>query len=154
MDISIKIDEQELKKIQKDLDKLFPDSDTKLRNTLRSALRKSAGPLRTLLRSKVDKIKPTGKRKSKKTGQLKRSIAIINGKTKGGKKPSVYIGPRVKGSYAKDNKTGFYFYFHEYGFNGKPGMRMLDSTAQEKGAQVLNDVISKLKVIIDKRFSK
>ena len=47
MIVSAKIDEKELKQIIKDLDKLFPSSDTKLRATLRSALRKSATPLRS-----------------------------------------------------------------------------------------------------------
>ena len=53
MIVSAKIDEKELKQIIKDLDKLFPSSDTKLRTTLRSALRKSATPLRSELRTNI-----------------------------------------------------------------------------------------------------
>jgi len=160
---SISIDKKELKQIINDLDKLFPDSDTKLRNTLRSALRKAARPLVPAIRSEIDKgLKPfsswentRGKRAEKAhTGQLKRSIAIISGKTSRGRKPAVYIGPRVKGDYEAKNKTGFYFYFLEYGKAGVSPRRMLEAAAQAKGAQVMGDVINQLKGIITKRFAK
>tara|TARA_R100001510_G_scaffold31910_1_gene28554 strand:+ start:32 stop:511 length:480 start_codon:yes stop_codon:yes gene_type:complete len=156
MIVSAKIDEKELKQIIKDLDRLFPNSDTKLRATLRSALRKSATPLRTELRSNIKTdIKPTrAGSEEKKTGQLVKSVAIINGKTKGGLKPSVFIGPRVTGKFSARDKTGFYFYFHEYGFYNAPPLRMLEKTASSKGQQVMDSVISKLKTIIEKRFAK
>ena len=140
----ITIDKKELKQIQKDLDKLFPDSDTKLRNTLRSALRKAATPLRKEVRNLTPKD----------DGQLKRSIGIINGKTKGGRKPAVYVGPRVKGKWSTKDKTGFYFYFLEYGKVGYSPKRILDKAKQAKGNEVMNDVIAKLKVIIAKRWAK
>ena len=146
----ISIDEKELSQIVKDLDKLFPDSDTKLRMTLRSALRKAARPLVPEIRKNID----IGLTSDESTGQLKKSIAIINGKTKGGRKPSVYVGPRVKGSFSDKEKSGFYFYFLEYGKVGVSPRRMLDAAAQAKGAEVMNDVINKLKVIIGKRFAK
>ena len=156
MIVSAKIDEKELKQIIKDLDRLFPSSDTKLRATLRSALRKSATPLRSELRSNIKTdIKPTrAGAEEKKTGQLVKSVAIINGKTKGGLKPSVFIGPRVTGKFSARDKTGFYFYFHEYGFYNAPPLRMLEKTASSKGQQVMDSVISKLKTIIEKRFVK
>jgi hypothetical protein len=156
MIVSAKIDEKELKQIIKDLDKLFPSSDTKLRATLRSALRKSATPLRSELRTNIkNDIKPLRpSAESDKTGQLVKSIGIINGKTKGGRKPSVYVGPRVKGSFSSKDKTGFYFYFHEYGYYNAPPLRMLDKTARAKGQQVMDSVITKLKTIIEKRFAK
>mgnify|MGYP004452974621 FL=1 len=156
MIVSAQIDEKELKQIIKDLDNLFPSSDTKLRTTLRSALRKSATPLRSELRTNINAdIKPTrAGAESDKTGQLVKSIGIINGKTKGGRKPSVYVGPRVKGSFSAANKTGFYFFFHEYGFYDAPALRMLDKTARAKGQQVMYSVITKLKTIIEKRFAK
>ena len=156
MIVSAQIDEKELKQIIKDLDRLFPSSDTKLRTTLRSALRKSATPLRSELRTNIKTdIKPTRTGATeKKTGQLVKSIRIINGKTKGGRKPSVYVGPRVKGSFSSANKTGFYFFFHEYGYYNAPALRMLDKTARAKGQQVMDSVISKLKTIIEKRFAK
>ena len=156
MIVTAQIDEKELKQIIKDLDKLFPSSDTKLRTTLRSALRKSATPLRSELRTNIKSdIKPTRPGATeKKTGQLVKSIGIINGKTKGGRKPSVYVGPRVKGSFSAANKTGFYFFFHEYGYHNAPALRMLDKTARAKGQQVMDNVITKLKTIIEKRFAK
>ncbi len=156
MIVSAQIDEKELKQIIKDLDRLFPSSDTKLRATLRSALRKSATPLRSELRSNIKTdIKPTrAGAEEKKTGQLVKSVAIINGKTKGGLKPSVFIGPRVTGKFSARDKTGFYFYFHEYGFYNAPPLRMLEKTASSKGQQVMDSVISKLKTIIEKRFVK
>jgi len=156
MIVSAKIDEKELKQIIKDLDKLFPSSDTKLRATLRSALRKSATPLRSELRTNIKTdIKPTRTGATeKKTGQLVKSIGIINGKTKGGLKPSVFIGPRVTGKFSARDKTGFYFYFHEYGYYNAPPLRMLNKTARAKGQQVMDSVITKLKTIIEKRFAK
>ena len=154
MIVSAKIDEKELKQIIKDLDKLFPSSDTKLRTTLRSALRKSATPLRSELRTNIkNDIKPLRPgAESDKTGQLVKSIGIINGKTKGGRKPSVYVGPRVKKSFAAMDKSGFYFYFLEYGFRGIPGLRMLDKTAASKGNTAINSVIAEIKKLIDKRM--
>ena len=156
MIVTAQIDEKELKQIIKDLDKLFPSSDTKLRTTLRSALRKSATPLRSELRTNIKSdIKPIRPGATeKKTGQLVKSIGIINGKTKGGRKPSVFVGPRVKGSFSAANKTGFYFFFHEYGYHNAPALRMLDKTARAKGQQVMDGVITKLKTIIEKRFAK
>ena len=156
MIVSAQIDEKELKQIIKDLDRLFPSSDTKLRTTLRSALRKSATPLRSELRTNIKTdIKPTRPGATeKKTGQLVKSIGIINGKTKGGRKPSVYVGPRVTKSFSSRNKTGFYFFFHQYGYYNAPALRMLDKTARAKGQQVMDSVISKLKTIIEKRFAK
>ena len=156
---TISIDEKELKQIINDLDKLFPDSDTKLRNTLRSALRKAARPLVPAIRSEIDKGLASfgsldNKRREQTTGQLKRSIGIISGKTSRGRKPAVYIGPRVKKSFANKNKTGFYFYFLEYGKAGVSPRRMLEAAAQAKGAQVMGDVINKLQGIITKRFAK
>lgn len=150
MEATIQLDKTEMKQIIKDLDKLFPDSDTKLRNTLRSALRKAAKPLVPEIRGLID----SGLSSDKSTGQLKKSIAIINGKTKGGRKPSVYVGPRVKKSWASKEKSGFYFYFLEYGKAGVPARRMLDKAAQSKGNQVMNDTINQLKQIIAKRWAK
>ena len=88
----------------------------------------------------------------KKSGRLRKSLAIINGKNRRGNPPSVYIGPRVKGAYADKSKSGFYFFFLEYGFRGKSGLRLLDKAAQSKGSQAQNDVINQVKKLIDKRM--
>ena len=50
------------------------------------------------------------------------------------------------------DKTGFYFYFLEYGFRGIPGLRMLDRTASSKGNLALSNVITEIKKLIDKRM--
>jgi HK97 gp10 family phage protein len=150
MEALIQLDKKSLLKITKDLDQLFPDSDTKLRNTLRSAMRKAAKPLVPEIRGLID----AGLSSDKSTGQLKKSIAIINGKTNAKRKPSVYVGPRVKKSWASKEKSGFYFYFLEYGKAGVPARRMLDKAAQAKGNQVMNDTINQLKQIIAKRWAK
>lgn len=149
--IEFEVNKSELKKIQRDLDKLFPDSDTKLRTTLRSALRKAAAPLRKELRKQIDLGLDSD---SETTGQLRRSIGIINGKTKGGRKPAVYVGPRLKGAWANKEKTGFYMYFLEYGKVGVSPRRMFDKTLAAKGNEVANQLITKLQGIISKRFAK
>tara|TARA_R110001599_G_C11834202_1_gene618658 strand:- start:35 stop:550 length:516 start_codon:yes stop_codon:yes gene_type:complete len=153
--VGMTINEKELKDIIKSLDALRLDEkgDKKI---LQKAMRQAARPILKELRANVDTmIKPSREgASSKKTGQLKKSLAIINGKVKPGMTPSIYVGPRVKGAFANEDKTGFYFYFFEYGFNGKPGLRMLDDAARSKGQQALNDVINKLKKLIEKQFKK
>ena len=54
MENVIQFDKNEMKQIIKDLDQLFPDSDTKLRMQLRSALRKAAKPLVPEIRKNID----------------------------------------------------------------------------------------------------
>ena len=153
--IGLTINEKELNQIIKNLESLNM-SDRLNKNILRQAMRKASTPLLSELKKNVDTmIKPTRKgATSQKTGQLKKSLAKINGKTKRGNPPSVYIGPRVKGKFADMDKTGFYFFFFEYGFRGIPGLRMLDKTARSKGATAQNDVINQLKQLIEKRFKK
>ena len=163
METGIQFDKNELKQIVQSLDQLFPDSDTKLRMQLRTAMRKAAVPIRSAIRTNIDSALLSlskwknlrGKRASEaQTGQMKKSIAIINGKVSRGRKPSVYIGPRVKGAWAAESKTGFYFYFLEYGKAGAPARRMLDKAAKAKGGQAMNDVVNQLKTLLEKRWAK
>lgn len=163
MDTVIQFDKNELKQIIRDLDQLFPDSDTKLRTQLRSALRKAAKPLVPEIRKNIDngllslskwKNLRGNRAAEAQSGQMKKSIAIINGKVSRGRKPSVYVGPKVKGAWASEDKTGFYFYFLEYGKVGVPARRMLDKAAKAKGGNAMNDVIRQLKVLIAKRWAK
>ncbi len=135
------IDPIELKAVIKDLESLGM-SDSKNKTLLRQGMRKAAKPLLQELKRIVPQ----------KTKQLKKSLAIINGKNVKGKPPTIYIGPRVKKSFAADDKTGFYFYFLEYGFRGIPGLRMLDRTASSKGNFALSNVITEIKKLIDKRM--
>ena len=173
--VSISVDEKDLKQIINDLDKLFPDSDTKLRNNLRTGMRKAMKPLQTYLRNLIpartstrkvfgrgDRVNPDYRGKQGGSpGQLKKSIQIINGKTSRGRKPAVYVGPKVKGgNWNKVDKTGFYFYFWEYGHHNpltgkyEQPRRWLDKTAQAKGGKAMNDVINQDKEVIARRWAK
>jgi HK97 gp10 family phage protein len=143
MNVGLTIDKKELAEIAKNLESLNM-SDSKNKTILRQAMRKAAKPILSELKGLVPKD----------SGQLRKSLAIINGKNRRGVAPSVYIGPRVKGAFANENKTGFYFYFLEYGFRGVAGLRMLDDAARSKGKQALNDVTNQLKALIEKRFNK
>jgi len=143
MNVGLTIDKKELAEIAKNLESLNM-SDSKNKTFLRQSMRKAARPILSELKGLVPKD----------SGQLRKSLAIINGKNRRGVAPSVYIGPRVKGAFANENKTGFYFYFLEYGFRGVAGLRMLDQAARSKGSQALNDVTNQLKALIEKRFKK
>jgi hypothetical protein len=143
MNVGLTIDKKELAEIAKNLESLNM-SDSKNKTLLKQSMRKAAKPILSELKGLVPKD----------SGQLRKSLAIINGKNRRGVAPSVYIGPRVKGAFANENKTGFYFYFLEYGFRGVAGLRMLDQAARSKGSQALNDVTNQLKALIEKRFKK
>ena len=139
--VTATIDERELNSLIKDLESLNM-SDSKNKTLLRQGMRKASKPILQELKS----IVPV------ESKQLKNSLAIINGKNVKGKPPTVYIGPRVKKSFADKEKSGFYFYFLEYGFRGIPGLRMLDKTASSKGNTAINSVIGEIKKLIDKRM--
>ena len=139
--VTATIDERELNSLIKDLEKLNM-SDSKNKTLLRQGMRKASKPILQELKS----IVPV------ESKQLKKSLAIINGKNVKGKPPTVYVGPRVKKSFASKDKSGFYFYFLEYGFRGIPGLRMLDKTAASKGNTAINSVIVEIKKLIDKRM--
>jgi len=139
--VTATIDDRELKSLIKDLESLDM-SESRNKTLLRQGMRKAAKPLLQELKSLVPK----------KSKQLEKSLAIINGKNRRGIPPSVYIGPRDKGAWADMKKSGFYFYFLEYGFRGIPGLRMLDKTAINKGSVAQNDVINQIKKLIDKRM--
>ena len=139
--VTATIDEKELKSLIKDLEKLNM-SESKNKTLLRQGMRKASKPILQELKS----IVPV------ESKQLKNSLAVINGKNVKGKPPTVYIGPRVKKSFADKEKSGFYFYFLEYGFRGIPGLRMLDKTAASKGNTAINSVIGEIKKLIDKRM--
>lgn len=141
MIVSAQIDEKELKSLIKDLESLNM-SESRNKTLLRQGMRKASKPILQELKDLVPK----------KSGRLRKSLAIINGKSRRGRPPSVYIGPRVKGAYADKSKSGFYFFFLEYGFRGKSGLRLLDKAAQSKGSQAQNDVINQVKQLIDKRM--
>ena len=151
--VGFQIDKNELKGLIKSIEKLgMSDSQTKVK--LRQGMRKAAKPLVNELRGEIkDYInKDTEGNADRSTGQLVKSIAVINGKMRRGQSPAVYVGPRVKGAYADKEKSGFYFYFLEYGFRGIPGLRMLDKAASSQGNNVINSVIVEIRKLIDKRM--
>ena len=101
--VGVEINQQQLNSLIKDLEKLNM-SDGKNKTLLRQGMRKAAKPLLQELKS----IVPV------KSKQLRKSLAIINGKNRRGAPPTIYVGPRVKKSFAAMDKSGFYFYFLEY----------------------------------------
>ena len=142
--VGMTINKKELNSIIKSLESLNM-SDSKNKTLLRQAMRKAAKPILSELKGLVPKD----------SGQLRKSLSIINGKNRKGVAPSVFVGPRVKGAFANENKTGFYFYFLEYGFRGIPGGRMLDKTAQSAaGKNALQNVVKEIVKVIDKIWSK
>ena len=65
------------------------------------------------------------------------------------------FGPRVKGAFADKSKSGFHFFFLEYGFKGKPGARMLDKVAMSETAKMSqSNVVNEIKNVIDKLVKK
>ena len=141
MKITATIDPAELKSLIRDLEKLNM-SDSKNKTLLRQGMRKAAKPILQELKN----IVPV------ESKQLRKSLAVINGKNRKGVAPSVFIGPRVKKSFAAMDKSGFYFYFLEYGFRGIPGLRMLDKAASSQGNNAMNRVIVEIRKLIDKRM--
>ena len=161
----IEFDKNELNKIIKDLNNLFPSSDTKLRNAVRSGMRKSMTPVKAHLKSLIPKRQAGDKtirgKKAGTPGQLRRSIQTINGKTSRGRWPSVYVGPKVKGgNWANIEKSGYYFYMWNYGhhnpFTGQyePPKRWLEDTANSKGDQAMRSLIPDIRRLIDTRWNK
>ena len=124
--VGFQIDEKELKGLIKSIEKLgMSDSQTKVK--LRQGMRKAAKPLVEELRGEIEKVEGKNNvgNKNRATGRLKKSIAVINGKMRRGAAPAVYVGPRVKGAYSDKSKSGFHFFFLEYGFNVKPNNNLL-----------------------------
>lgn len=144
--IKLEVDKNELRQIQKDLDKLLPfDRGTK--TIVRQAMRKALKPA-------VKKLK-TFYKEHKDSGDLHRSIGAFNIKTAKSKPPIVGVGPR-KTSKGKQNSklpTG-YMYYIEYGKGGDGGERYLDRTVNAVGQEVANSIIPSLRNIIDRRFKK
>ena len=154
--VGFQIDEKELKSLINSIESLgMTDSQTKVK--LRQGMRKAAKPLVDELRGEIEKVEGKNNvgNKNRATGRLKKSIAVINGKMRRGAAPAVYVGPRVKGAFANKSKSGFHFFFLEYGFKGKPGARMLDKVAMSGTAKMAqNNVINEIKKEIERLWSK
>ena len=143
--IELKVDEKELRQIQRDLDRLLaPDRGTK--TIVRQAMRKAMKPM-------VKQLK-TYLKKHKDSGALVRSIGLINAKTPKNSQPIVLVGPR-KNAKGKGQKlpTG-YMYYLEYGNRKESGKRYLDKTLKTMQQTVYSSIVPSLRSIIDKRFKK
>jgi ethanolamine utilization protein EutQ (cupin superfamily) len=105
--VSLKVNEKELRQIQKDLDKILPfDRGTKtiVRQAMRKAMKPAVKKLKEYLQNHKD------------TGDLIKSIGTFNIRAAKSKPPIVGVGPR-KTSKGKQNQklpTG-YMYYIEYG---------------------------------------
>ena len=143
--IELKVDEKELRQIQRDLDKLLPpDRGTKtiVRQALRKAMKPAVKQLRTYYKAHKD------------TGDLVRSIGLINAKTPKTSPPAVLVGPRKKATgKGKKLPTG-YMYYTEYGRLGEAGKRYLDKTLKATKQAIYSSIIPSLKGIIARRFKK
>ena len=144
--VELKVDEKELRQIQKDLDKLLPfDRGTKtiVRQAMRKALKPAVKKLKGYLQDHKD------------SGDLYKSIGAFNIKTARSKPPIVGVGPRKTSSGKQNSKlpTG-YMYYIEYGKEGEDGERYLDKTVKAVGQEVANSIIPSLRSIIDRRFKK
>ena len=100
--IKIEVDKSELNQIAKDIERLLPPKRG-TKTIVRQAMRKAMKPLLKQLKSYYGEYKDSG--------DLVRSLGLINGKGRKDSMPSVYVGPRKKAK-GKGNKlpTG-YMYF-------------------------------------------
>lgn len=149
--VKLEVDEKELRQIQKDLDKLLPfDRGTK--TIVRQAMRKAMKPMVKELKNLVGR----NKKNPKATGDLKRSIGLINIKNRRNAPPIVAVGPRknAKGKQDGDLLPTGYMIFLEYGTPTIPAQRNLDKTERSKYNEVINSIVPSLRSIIDKRFKK
>ena len=125
---SVYIDPNELKQIQKGLQKLFP-KDRQTNAVLQKAMMKSSKPT-------INTLKTAIKNQASDSGRLAKSIRAFPGKNLDRyKRPTVFVGPLVKVPKRIKNKkgqtkaqrraaslawvqkkSGFYLYFLEYGF--------------------------------------
>ncbi len=141
--VGFAIDENDLKEIIRDLEDILPPKRG-TKTIVRQAMRKAMKPML----AKLKELVPI------KTKQLRKSLAIINGKSRGINFPAVYVGPRVKGSYKSKDKSGFYMYFLEYGTAKIQGMRLFDKAKSSTEQQVYFSIIPSLRSIIEKRRKK
>ena len=139
----IEIDKKELSNLINDLERLLPPKRG-TKTIVRQAMRKAMQPMLSKLKELVPKD----------TGQLRKSLALINGKGRRDSFPSVYVGPRVKGAYADMQKSGFYMYFLEYGTATITPNRYFKRAKDSTENKVYGSIIPSLRSIIEKRFKK
>ena len=141
--IGFAIDENELREIRRELEDILPPKRG-VKTILKQAMHKAMKPMLEKLKNLV----PV------ETKQLRKSLAIIHGKSKRNAMPAVYVGPRVKNAYKSKDKSGFYMYFLEYGTAKIPGRRLFDKAKSATEQQVYYSIIPSLRSIIEKRRKK
>lgn len=153
------LDQASLKQVIRGLERVFP-THGKQNTAIANGMKKASKPLVTALQQAID-----GATSQAATGKLAGSIDIFRAKRlDDNKRPSVYVGPKVKPPSKFKNKkghtkeqrklnaqkrkawakkqSGFYFYFLEYGFvpfgkgNLRPGLGLLPKVVAEKGTYV------------------
>tara|TARA_R100000388_G_scaffold39921_2_gene30818 strand:+ start:3847 stop:4398 length:552 start_codon:yes stop_codon:yes gene_type:complete len=161
----IYIDKKSLNDIKRSLTKVFPTTGKQNAAIVRG-MKKAAKPLVSGLKNEIGK-------EAKDTGKLKRSITTFRAKRLDKyKRPSIYIGPKVKpptkfkdkkGATQKERtanakarkawakkQSGYYFYFLEYGFvpfgkgELKGGLGLLPKTVAAKGGQAQSLLYNKI----------
>jgi len=167
------IDKKTLNQLRKDLTKVFP-TNAQTNTAIVRGMKKAAAPLVSGL-----KLAIKNKVSDEATGKLANSIKIFRAKKLDKyKRPSIYVGPKVKPPKKYRNKkgdtkaqrainakarekwiaeqAGFYFYFLEYGFKpwGKGdqylGLGLLPQVVNSKGNQTLSSLYSSIADVIKK----
>ena len=171
----IYLDQKTLRDVKNSLSKVFPT--TRKQNTaIARGMIKSSKPMITGLKNMI-------KLEAKDTGKLKNSIKAFRAKRLDKyKRPSVFIGPKVKPpTKFKDKKgatqaerkanaekraawakkqSGYYFYWLEYGFQPfgkgdlKPGLGLLPKATAAYGNQVMSQLYNNIYAEIKKSANK
>ena len=131
---------------------LMNASDKLTRKVLLSGMRAAATPIVKAMRANTPVSKPK-KKKSKedteplhKSGDLKRSIGKITGKSK--RFPSIYVGPRVKRSFKYKGYRGHWVNFgddtgYKVNFAGRRFVQKAYEQAGAKAEAILEEKILK-----------
>ena len=122
---------------------LMNASDKLTRKVLLSGMRAAATPLVKAMRANtpvskaIKKKSPGDTEPLHKSGDLKRSIGKITGKSK--KFPSIYVGPRVKGKWSYSGYIGHWVEFgSDTGYNVNfAGRRFAQKAYEQAGPQAL-----------------
>ena len=167
------IDKKTLNQLRKDLTKVFP-TNAQTNTAIVRGMKKAAAPLVSGL-----KLAIKNEVSDEATGKLANSIKIFRAKKLDKyKRPSIFIGPKVKAPKKYRNKkgdtkaqreanaksrkswadaqSGFYFYFLEYGFKpwgkGKQyiGAGLLPKVVSSKGNQTLSTLYRSISDVIEK----
>ena len=125
---------------------LLNASDSLTRKVLLSGMRQAATPLVKEMR---DNIEPSGRDYSnakyqRKSGDLKRSIGKITGKSK--EFPSLYVGPRVKRKFSNMGYVGHWVEFgNDTGYKlNFEGRRYVSKAYESKGNKSLEILEKKI----------